>query len=734
LRPGFKQIDFNATLFRPATFIEQAIGNLSQSMVIAAFLLILVLGAFLYGWRTTLISLLVIPVTLLAGLGILYLRGESLNVMVLAGLVIALGIVIDEVVIDMDQLMRRLRQNQASPSPMPVENVILEALSETRNTIFFGALITLLAIMPVFFVEGSTGALLKPLAISYSLAVVAALLAALFLTPALCLIFLPNTKLDERGSPFVNWLQRRYDQVLANTVQKPGLALAVVVVLIVIGLAMVPFIRQDQLLPTFREPYILVKLNGAPATSRVEMDRIVARISTELQSVPGIQNVGAHVGRAVFGDQIVGINSAELWVNIDPKANYDATLATIHQTMAGYTGLNYSVKTYINQTIGEPQANPANTLTLRVFGDDLAVLNTQAENLRQSLTGIKGISDSRVDVPVKEPTVEIEVDLATAQRFGVKPGEVRRAAATMLSGLPVGSLFEEQKVFDVVVWSPLELRDSLSDIRMMPIETPGGGYIHLDDVADVRIVDSPTVIHREGVSAYLDIILSLQGRDSQSVARDVEASIKSFAFPLEYHAEVLTDYAKQQAAMQRMLTAVIIALVGIFLLLQAASGNWRLATVTFLALPSTLAGGALATFLVGGNLSITSVLGLLAVLGIAARNSIMLIRRYEQDEREEGLGVNAGLVQRGTREQAAPILMTALMTAFTLLPFALAGDAPGLEIVRPMAFIILGGLVTSSVFNLLVMPAFYLKFGASREADLGFQPVAKSNLPAAADD
>lgn len=732
MRPGFKDIDFNATLFRPASFIEMALTNLSRALILSAILLVLVLGLFLYGWRTVLIGVVVIPLALLTALGVLYIRGYTLNVMVLAGLVIAFGIIVDELVIDLEHVRRRLRENRQAEKPESSEKVLFEALSESRGSLFSGTLVTLLAIVPVFFIEGTNGAILEPLAMAYTLAVLAALLVALLLTPALCVILLSNPKREEANSPLAGWLQKGYDRFFASGVQKPAVAVLILIILVLVGLAAIPFIRSSQLLPQFQEPYIMIHLEGAPATSRAEMDRIVARVSNELQSIPGVQNSGAHVGRAVFGDQVVGINTAELWVNINPKANYQATIAAIQAAVDGYPGLEHQVQTYLGQTLSQPQTQ-AGSLVMRVFGEDLQVLETQAENLKNSVSSVQGVKEAYVDLPVREPTLEIEVDMDAAQRFGIKPGEVRRAAATMLSGLPVGSLFEEQKVFDVVVWSLPELRDSLSDVLQMPIQTAGGGYIHLKDVADVRMVDSPTIIRREGVSPYLDVVIGTQGRDAEVVARDLEAAAKNYAFPLEYHAEVLSNFAEERAALLRILTTSLISLAGMLLLLQAAWGNWRLAAVTFLTLPAALAGGVLAASLCGATLSITALLSLLAILGIAVRNSLMLIKHYERLVRVEGGQFTKELVQRGTREQSGPICMTALMTGLGLLPFAVFGNLPGLEVVRPMAIIILGGLVSSTLFSLIVLPALYLWLGTNRETDLGFQSATSAEAVPADD-
>jgi len=732
LQPGLPGLEFNATLFRPTTYIEMAIANLTQSLIIAALLVVLVLGAFLYGWRTALISLVAIVVSLFAALFVLYLRGATLNSMVLAGLVIALGVVVDDAVVDVENIMRRLRQNRQEGGLRPAENVILAASAEMRSSIFFATLITLLAIVPVFFMEGMSAALFQPMAISYALAVLTAMVVALTVTPAMSFMLLSKRQLDVHESPLSAWLQSGYERTLERTVKSPGLASAIVIVLIVAGLVITPFLKRDQLLPSFREPYLTIKLEGASGTSHPEMSRIVSRLSSEMRDTAGVSDVGAHVGRAVYGDQVVGINSAELWISIDPKANYDSTVSAIQGTVDGYAGLVREVRTYTQQILSQPlRSSTSDDVTLRLYGEDQKVLRAEAAKIEKSLTGTSGVVNSHVILPADEPTLEIEVDLAAAQTYGIKPGEVRRTAAALLSGILVGNLFQEQKVFDVVVWGEPELRDSISDILNMPIQTSDGNQVLLKDVADIRIVASQTVIRHDAMSAYVDIGFTVQGRNASVVASDIQAKMKNYAFPFEYHAEVLSNTAVIQASQQRLLITGLIALIGIFLLLQASARSWRMAFATLLILPASLAGGVVAASLTNSSLSVAALFGLLPILGIAARNSIMLISHYQHIEIEEGKPFGPELVLRGSRERVAPTLMTALTTGLAVLPFVLTGNIPGQEIVFPMGIVILGGLVTSTLVNLFALPALYLRFGASREPELGFQ---RADVPAVAAD
>jgi len=721
MQPGLSGITVDTSLYRPATFIETALGNLTRALLLGAALLVLVLGAFYWDWRIALISAVAIPLSLAAAGLVLSLRGATMNVMVLAGLLMAVGVVVDDTIIDVEHIVRRLRQHRQEGSDKPVATIILEASAQMRSAILFATLIILLAVSPIFIIGGVSGAFFQPLALSYGLAVLASMLVALMVTPAMCLILLAKAPLERRESPLVRWLQHGYEAALPGIIRRSRLAWLVLAGVVLIALAVLPFFRPS-LLPNFKERDLLVDLKGAPGTSQPEMSRIATLVSRELRSTPGVRDVGAHIGRAVLGDQVVNVNSAELWVSIDPAVDYDKTVAAIQEVVSGYPGLQHTVQTYLKESSSAVAAPPKNSIVVRIYGDRDDILRSKAEDVKQAMTGINGIVDSRIQLPVQQLILETEVDIATAQRYGLKPGDVRRAAATLLSGVQVGSLFEEQKVFDVVVWSTPETRHSLSSVRDLLIDTPNGGHVRLGDVAQVRIVPTASVIRHEAVKRYYDVIADVKGRDLGAVAADVKGRLGQVQFPLEYHAEVLGDYAAAQTAQVRLLGFAVAALVGIFFLLQAAFGSWRLATLSLLTMPFALAGGVLAAFAGGGIISIGSLVGLLVVFGIAARNGILLINHYQHLQRYEGEAFGLGLALRGARERLVPILMTALATGLAFTPALLLGDVPGLEIMRPMAIVIAGGLVTSALLSLFILPALYLSLGVRPAQELELVP------------
>lgn len=718
LQPGLSGIEFDSEIFRPATYIETATENLAKTLIISGILLTLVFFAFLYNWRSGLIGLVAISLSLLAAVFVLHLRGVTVNMMVLAGLVIALGAVIDDAIIDIENIVRRLREHRKAGGDKSTTSIILEASLEMRSAIAYATLIIILVVVPFLFMKDLSGAFLQPLAMSYVLALIASMIVALFVTPALAMLLFSKTSSEGRESPLVRLLQGLYDTVLSGSVRTGRLALiavGAVGVLLVVGLALYPRLGQESLVPSLKETDLLVKWKGTPGTSITAMNRIATRATRELRSIPGVLKVNANVGRAEMSDQVVGVNSSELWVRIDPAADYDATLAAVQEVVEGYHGLDRSVLTFLKDQTREALTGADDDIVVRIYGHELEVLRSSAEMVQQALTNISGVADIQVENQNEEPTLEIEVDLAKAEFYGIKPGDVRRAASTLLAGIGVGSLFEEQKVFDVVVWGTPEIRHSLTSVNNLLIDTPGGGHVRLGEVADVRMVSAPNVIKREAAQRRLDVGLTVRGRDLGSVAADIQRLIRELSFPLEYHAEVLGEYAERQAAQYRVLSIAIAAAIGIFLLLQACFGSWRLAFVVFLTLAAALVGGVLAALLGGGILSFGSLVGFITVLGIAARNSIVLIRHYQQLEQHEGESLGAQLVQRGTRERIAPILMTAITTGLVFLPLVIFGNIPGYEILHPMAVIVLGGLVTSTLLTLLVIPALYLDFGGSPE-------------------
>ena len=709
LAPALPGIEVDAAIFRPATFIEDAIGNLSNALLLGCLLVVGILALFLFDWRTALVSLTAIPLSLMAAAVVLYLQGATLNTMVLAGFVIAVGVVVDDAIIDVENIVRRLRQARLENLPVSTRDVVLSASLEVRSAIVYATLIDVVALVPVFMIGGLSGAFFQPLAISYALAVLASMLVALTVTPALAFILLRNASIEKREPTVVKWLQVRYARLLHRLIKRPPVAWSGAAAVVLAGAVVLPSLGQS-LLPSFKERDFLMHWLTTPSASHPEMVRITTQASVELRAIEGVRNFGAHIGQALEADEVVGMYFGENWISVDPSVDYDETVAKIQEVVDGYPGLQRDVLTYLKERIREVLTGSSEAITVRIFGPDLDTLRVKAEELREAMEGIPGLIDLHVQLQAEIPQIDVQVDLAAAERHGLKPGDVRRAASALLASEEVNDTYREGKIFDVRIWGTEEVRNSLSSIQGMLIDTPGGGQVRLDEVAEVAIRPTPNAINREGVSRRLDVGANVQGRDLGAVVRDVERAIASVAWPLEYHPEVLGEYAERQAAQDRLLLFALAAGIGIFLLLQAAFGSTRLAIVSFAALPSALVGGVLAAWIGGGVISLGSLVGFFTVLGIAARNGIMLINHYQHLQRFEGETFGIDLVVRGARERLAPILMTALATGFALVPLVIAGDLPGHEIEHPMAIVILGGLITSTLLNLFLVPMLYLRF------------------------
>ena len=715
MRPGLQGIEIDTAIFRPATFIDQSISNLTESLLIGAVLVVIVLLFFLYEWRVALISATIIPLSLMASLLVLNLRDVPINVMTLAGLAIAIGAVVDDAIVDVENVVRRLRRLRQEGSTRSTASIIMEASLEVRGAIVYASLIEISALLPVFFLQGLSGAFFRPLATAYVVAGLVSPLIALTVTPALVLILLANAPIEHRPSPIIPWLHRVYDRVLGRSLHRPGFAYGTASAIVVAGLAVVPFLGQE-LLPSFKERDFLMHWILKPGSSHPEMWRITARSCRELLTIPGVRNCGSHIGQAVNADEPYGIYFTENWISVDPSVDYDKTLASVQELVDGYPGLVRDVQTYLKERIREVLTGSSDTVVIRIYGPDLEGLREKADEVLVALESIDGVVDLKKELHMETPQVEIEVDLAKAQQYGLKPGDVRRAAAFLIQGEEVGDIFIDGRTYDVNVWSTPETRDSLTDIQNLWIDTPDGGRVRLADVADIRIVPVPNVIEREGQSRKIDVSANVKGRDLGSVADDVEDTIQNIEFPLGFHAEVLGEFAEREAAQQNLFLAGSIAVIAIFFLLYTSFGNWRMTFLTFFTLPWALVGGALAAYLSTGILSLGSLVGLLTILGIATRNGIMMISHFQHLEEQEGEPFGPNLVLRGARERIAPIMMTALTTGLALVPLVIAGNIPGQEIEYPMAIVILGGLVTSTLLNLLVVPTLYLRFGKARQS------------------
>jgi Cu/Ag efflux pump CusA len=753
LRPGLSGVMIDTGVFRPANYLTAALGNLRQAALLGGLLAALVLVAFLHDWRRGVISLVALGTSLMTALLVLQQRGTTFNLLVLAGLLLALGAVIDDAVLGTEQHALWRRGSSADQAHSRLAAILASTLA-ARHSLMYASLISALAALPLLLLPGIWGAFAQPLVGPYLLALLVSMLVALTVTPALTLLLFRqapvgagevNAASPEPGTasaasvtprpttrqpttppphtPLAAWLERGYERRGAGLLGRSGLAMTVVAGLMLLGTALLPRLGPVSLLPSLQERDLLVPWTGAAGASHPAMLTLAQTVSAKLRALPGVQGVSAQLGRAVTSDEVTGIGAGKLWVRLNPGADRAQVVAAISAALRPYPAFNQGVQTYLKSKTDAALSGADNDLTVRVYGQDLAILAQKAREVQQLLSGVPGVVGAQVRQQAQEPSVEVQVDLAKAQRFGLKPGDVRRAAATLVNGVEVGNLFEAQKVFDVLVVGSPTVRVGLESVRNLMIDTPGGGQVRLTQVAAVRLAPIPTVIRRQGASRWVAVQGSVQGRDLNSVVRDVQASLQTVTFAREYHAELLGEYAELQATQRSLWSVALAAVLGIFLLLQAAFRSWRLALLAFLALPAALVGGVLAAYLSGGVLSLGSLVGFLTVLGIAARNGIMLINHYQHLEGEEGQTFGPELILRGARERLLPMLTTALALTAALGPLLLLGNVAGLELLRPMAVVILGGLVTSTLLGAFVLPALYLWLKDVPEPELDLGPV-----------
>ncbi|HEY1323106.1 MAG TPA: efflux RND transporter permease subunit [Streptosporangiaceae bacterium] len=713
LQPGLPDITFDTKVFQQADFVKLAIANLTQALVLGFILVVVILALFLFEWRVALISLLTIPLSLVATMLVLYWRGATINTMTLAGLVIALGAVVDDAIIDVENITRRLREERLSGGKRSTSSVILRACLEVRSPIVYATLIIVAASIPVFLLTGLTGAFFRPLALSYTLAIFASMVVALTLTPALSLLLLRGAKIERRSSPLVAWLRKVYTAGLSRIIVRPVAAYLTFALVTVIGVAIYPQLGQS-LFPGFKERDFLIHWVSPPGTSATEMERSTSRVSRELLAIPGVQSAGAHIGQALLGEEVAGVNLGEIWISLTPGADYNATLDRIHAVTTGYPGLFREVQTYLDERIEEVLTGGKEPIIVRTYGEDLRTLRSTSDHVLALVKSVPGVVSAHRDISSDIPQVDVRVKLAIAERYGLKPGDVRRDAATLVAGEEVGDIFRAGRAYDTVVWSPYSVRHSFTDIANLPIDTPSGKTVRLGAVADVSLQPNPNSIERQGDSRYLDVGADVSGRDLGAVVNDINAKLASVHLARGYHLELLGEYQERQAAQSRLLESSVIAGVLILLLLQASFRRWRLAVLTFLTLPMALVGGILAVWIGGGIVSLGALVGFFTVFGIAARNGILLVNHWQHLEQEEGMTFGPELVLRGARERLSPILMTTLATGLALVPLVVLGERPGHEIEHPLAVVVIGGLVTSTLLNLFVLPSLYLRFGRSR--------------------
>jgi Cu/Ag efflux pump CusA len=733
LRPGLADMQIDSSVYRPAAFVEATWENLEWFLTIGAILALLVLIGLFMDWRRTLMVVVGVAVSATAAVLVLGAMDVTVSLLTMAGLTLGLTVMIDDAVSDGDGLVRRVRQHRASGTSAPVWPVVVTSSLQLRRLAMYGALMVAAAATPLFFLSGDGGAFLPPIALAYLLAVAVSMVVSFTVTPALGYLLVERSSGSEATQgPVSDWLQRRYEGIGTKIVGQTRLAVAVLVGITVVGLAVLPFL-DFSLRPSLKEREVVVAIQAPPGTSLNRMTAVAGQAVADLTALPGVEDASAQIGRAVMSDEVTDVDRSEVWVRLGRDADFDATVDEVRRAVSAYPGMRTEVLTYTDEQVRDTLDTTQSDVEVRVYGEDPSVLANKADELKTAMEGVTGIDRVRMETTPQESTIEVEVDLQKAQELGVKPGDVRRAAAILLGSITVGNLFEEQKVFDVVVWGAPGVRSSVADLERLRIDTPGGDTIRLGEVADVRQVPNDAVIRHESVARFVELTADVTGRDVGDVTTDVEALVSATAFPLNHHAEVLDGYAERQSDRLRVAMMIAGALLVIFLLFQSAFRSWRLAALALAALPAASVGVLLGTIVTGGQLTLGVLAGGLAVLGTSCRALLLTIGHVLTLERQEGAQEAAPpsveLLARATAERVVPMLATVLGSVALLLPAAVAFSATGFDIPRPAAIAFIGGMVTTSVVALLVVPSIHLRLGSGPDRDRWVEDLYEPQAP-----
>jgi CzcA family heavy metal efflux pump len=708
-------------IFRQSDFIEVAVDNVITALRDGGILVVIVVLMFLANWRASAITLTAMPLSLAAAVLALRAFGASINTMTLGGMAIAIGALVDDAIIDVENVVRRLRENEAQPESERLRSsvIVREATLEIRSSIVFATVIIVMVFLPVFGLAGIEGRLLSPLAFAYIVALLASLAVAIVVTPALCYAFLPDSASIRSGHD--GWLTRTlksgFSRLLPPVLNHPMPVIAASLALLVIaGVALTR--AGTAFLPEFHEGSLTVQANTLPGTSLAKSDEIGQRVEAILLSQPEVIATARRTGRAEYDEHVQGVEAAEIDVGLKEtgRAREDL-LAELRRQFSTLPGTNVTVGQPISHRIDHMLSGTRANIAVKVFGDDLRTLRRVGESVRSAMQGVTGVADLSLEQQTDVPFVRFILNRPMIARYGLHPADVAEAIETSFAGATVGRIFDRGTAFDLTVKLDPSARADFERIADLPIDTPTGAVVPVRMLADVRREEGPNMVLRENVQRRIVISCNVAGRDLGSVVRDIQAAVgTSVPMPAGYRVEYGGQFESQETASQRLMALGILVIAGLFMLLVLAFGRARDALLVMVNLPLALIGGVAGVFIAGGVLNVATMIGFITLFGIATRNGIMLISHIQHLMQQEGVTDFRQAVERGAQERLAPILMTAMAAGLALIPLALGAGKSGSEIQTPMAIVILCGLTTSTLLNMFVVPALYLKYGNSENA------------------
>lgn len=728
--PNDVKIEFT---FRQADFIETAIHNMLEALAYGAILVMVILFVFLNNWRTVVISLTAIPLSLLAAVIALKMQGGTINTMTLGGLAIAIGEVVDDAIIDVENVYRRLRENQTAAAPLPTIQVIFNASREIRGSVVYATFIVGLVFLPIFSLSGLEGKIFAPLGFSYIVAIAASLLVALTVTPAMCMMLLGGKNhLPDHEPHFVVLLKNLYRPSLTIALNRPIVIIAGAALLFIISLIPL-FSVGKEFLPAFDEANLIVAANSIPGTSLDVTSKTGLMVTEHMKEHSAVMAAGQRAGRAEGSDDYGSSNFSEIDIRLSADAkDRHQVKEHLRADLAKVPGLVVNVGSYISHRMDHTLSGVNAAIAIKVFGTDLSVLHKAAKDIEKIVATVPGAVDVQIEPIIPIPQIAIQINREKAARYGLNIERLANTIETAFNGIVVSQIVEDQRTFDLLVRFEPSYKSDLASISNVLIDTPSGARIPLFMVADVQSGTCPNTLRHEGTSRYVVIQANVGGADLGTVIDRIRAQVgKSVKLPAGYYVVYGGQFEAQEKASQQLLWLSSLAIIGIFLLLIAAFKNARAAILVLFNLPLALIGGIWAIVLTGGVMSIGSLLGFITLFGISTRNGIMMVTHFKQLLQEGQTFETA--IKEGALDRLSPVLMTALTASLGLLPIAILGGA-GRELEQPLAVVILGGMLSSTTLTLLVVPALFKIFGLkalnNRSQDtFDFDPTTHQTIP-----
>lgn len=704
-------IEIKSHIFRQSDFIEASISNLNQTLLEGALFVVIVLFIFLMNWRTTVISLLAIPISLLVSIIVLKLLGYTINTMSLGGMAIAIGALVDDAIIDVENVFKRLRENIRKPKRerLPVLTVVKDASIEIRSSIIIATLIIIVSFVPLFFLEGMEGRLLRPLGIAFITSVLTSLVVAVTVTPVLCSYLLKSDKIlgrQSEGTKVERWLEERYSNILSKVMKFPKVIIGIAAIAFVISLGFMTQLGRS-FLPEFNEGSLVISVVGPPGMSLEEGNKTGKLVEQLLLEMAEVDVVTRRTGRAELDEHAQGVNAAEIDVpfTLNSKSK-EMFFEEVRRKLSIVPGVNITLGQPIAHRIDHMLSGTRANIAIKIFGPDLQRLYETGKRIEENIKPIEGLADIAVDQQIEVPQIRITPRRQMLSAYGMTVGQLMEQIDIALAGEEVGEIYEGQKYFDLIVRFQKKYRNKIENIKAALISLPGGGHTTLDQLATILSVSSPNTISREDVQRKIVVAANVQDRDLRGAVNEIRETVNNtVAIPEGYRVDYGGQFESESKASQLLLITAFLAILAIFLLLYIEFKNVKLSLVVLVNLPLALIGGILIVYFTSGIISIASTIGFISLFGIATRNGILLVSRYE-DLRKAGMS-GITLIKIGALDRLNPILMTAFTTGLALIPLALKGGEPGNEIQSPMAVVILGGLLSATLLNLVVIPCVY---------------------------